>query len=375
MTANSYSDRDRAAMSECLSLASKAEGRTIPNPLVGAVISDAGGNIVGRGYHQKAGGEHAEVLAFKDAGDRAAGGTLYVSLEPCCHHGRTPPCTDLVLKSGVKRVVAGMVDPNPVVAGKGIEQLRNAGLQVDVGLLEEQCRFLNRGFIKRVTKGLPWTILKMAATLDGRIADRDGNSRWITGAEARAHVHELRNKVDCVIIGGHTAWKDDAQLNVRDITDGRDPLKAVIDPQLLVQPQSRFCTAPAKNALTLAGTSTFIFSSPQKIKNAESYGQHIKLVPELDLESIFKNLANAGVQTLLCEGGGRLAGALLEANLIDEICWFVSPSILVDGKGIASLAGTQSQLINERIRLQNVEYKQLGQDLLVSGLVSQETSI
>lgn len=373
MTSNVYSDRDRAAMSECLSLASQAEGRTAPNPMVGAVVSDANGNIVGRGYHQKAGSGHAEVLAFEDAGNHAQGGTLYVSLEPCCHHGRTPPCTDLVLKSGVKRVVAGMIDPNPVVAGKGIQQLRNAGLQVDVGLLEDQCRFLNRGFIKRIIKGLPWTTLKMAATLDGRIADRDGNSRWITGAEARAHVHELRNKVDCVIIGGHTAWKDDAQLNVRDIADGRDPLKAVIDPQLLVQPQSRFCAAPSKSALTLSGTATFIFSSRQKIENAASYGQHVQLVPELDLESIFKKLASLGVQTLLCEGGGRLAGALLEAGLIDEICWFVSPSILIDGKSIPSLAGTQLQLITERIKLQNVEYKQLGQDLLVSGLVSKET--
>lgn len=356
-------------MRRCLELAGQAHGRTAPNPLVGAVIVDDNGRVIAEGYHHKRGEPHAEVHALQAAGDRARGQTIYVSLEPCCHFGRTPPCSDAVIAAGIKRVVAGMVDPNPKVAGQGLENLRRAGIEVVLvdGELERSCKWLNRGFIKRVTQQLPWTHLKMAVTLDGRIADRHGKSRWITGPEARQYVHELRNICDAVIVGGATVEADDPQLNVRDVEGGRDPKRVIIDPQLRVSPGRRIfkegtCTVFAAED-RLAGAADLSFGETAEVIAVPGEGGRI------DLRAVLQRLAQDGANEALCEGGGRLAAAFLEAHLIDEVHWFVAPMLLVDGQAVPSLAGMHETRMETPVRLCEMETKRLGEDLLIRGLL------
>lgn len=232
---------DEDFMTVCLGLARQAEGRTAPNPMVGAIVVSSEGIIVGRGAHRAAGQPHAEVVALEEAAEAARDGTLYVNLEPCTHHGRTAPCVPAIVASGVKRVVIGMPDPHHIVDGAGIKALREANLDVTVGVLEQECHFLNRAFIKRVVKKLPWVVLKLATTLDGRIADRNGKSRWVTGTEARQFVHELRNRLDCVLVGRGTVQADDPSLTVREVSRSRDPARAVLDTNLSISPSSRIC--------------------------------------------------------------------------------------------------------------------------------------
>ncbi|MGH9551324.1 MAG: bifunctional diaminohydroxyphosphoribosylaminopyrimidine deaminase/5-amino-6-(5-phosphoribosylamino)uracil reductase RibD, partial [Terriglobales bacterium] len=320
---------DSKFMERCLALALQAEGRTAPNPIVGAVIVDKHGDVVGEGYHQKAGEPHAEVYAFDAAGEKAHGGTLYVNLEPCCHHGRTPPCSERVTASGVKRVVVGMQDPNPKVAGGGIKQLRDHGITVDVGVLEEECRWANRGFIKRITAGRPWVCLKMAATLDGRIADRERSSRWITGAEARKHVHELRNRFDCILIGGETALRDDPELTVREIEGARNPHRAVVDPKLKLAATARLLHAAGD-------VKAFLFANADAAQwRARGFGEHVEVVSlgegssgRLPLSAVLRALAERRINSVLCEGGGRLAASLLHEKLVDEVQWIMAPKLL-----------------------------------------------
>lgn len=364
------SEQDVNHMKTCLALAARAEGRTAPNPMVGALVLNSGGLVVGEGFHARAGLAHAEVMAFEEAAEACRGGTLYVNLEPCAHHGKTPPCIDSVIASGVERVVAGMVDPNPRVAGKGIAALKAAGLSVEVGVLEEQCRWLNRGFIKKMTEGLPWLCLKLATTLDGKIADRTGSSRWISGAQARQHVHRLRNSYDCVLVGGATAVCDDPELNVRDIADSRDPIRAVIDPDLKVSPGSRLCQQDT-------GGRTVIFCLDEaKTRRGKDFPSHVQVVPiendsaregHLNLASALRWLASDGALTVLCEGGGRLSAGLLTSGLVDEIQWIVSAKILGDAEAVPAVAPMGAVLLDQSKKLQKVTFQPLGQDVLVCG--------
>lgn len=360
---------DQQMMLRCLELAKSAEGRTSPNPLVGAVVLDENGSIAGEGFHERAGQAHAEVIALEAAGQRAQNGTLYVNLEPCSHFGRTPPCAERVIASGIRRVVVGMQDPNPKVFGDGIRKLKEANITVEISELERECRELNRAFVKRITIGLPWLILKMASTLDGRIADRFGKSRWISGSEARAFVHRLRNLNDCVLIGGSTAVSDDPELNVRDIEGGRDPHRAVLDPTLQISPKARLCQH-AENSSAW----TVIFSNADKIKAAPEYPHAVRLIDPLLpggkeslLHSALKWLADHDVQSVLCEGGGRLAAACMEEHLVDEVCWILAPKFFTDAFAIPSLAGQLATPVDHCIELQDVCYEQLGRDILVRG--------
>jgi len=370
-------------MSLCLSLARQAEGRTAPNPLVGSVIVNEQGVVVGKGVHQATGQPHAEVLALEEAGDEAKGGTLYVNLEPCDHQGRTPPCTDKIIESGIKRVVIGIQDPHELVNGAGIKKLENAGLKVSSGVLQDECTWLNRAFIKTCTTKLPWVILKLATTLDGRIADRFGKSRWITGPDARQYVHELRNRVDCVLVGRQTVVADDPSLNVRDVTRGRHPLRAVLDSNLTIPPKSRifrpdtggktlvFCNpVSASQKLTQSGESALKPDS-----NVEFLG--VETMPDstrLDLEAVLKKLSAKGINSVLCEGGGELAASLLHNQLVDEVHWILTPKILGDSEGIPSVSARQPIAINEVLQLYKVKYSPLGDDVLLHGLTkSHET--
>ncbi|HEY9676541.1 MAG TPA: bifunctional diaminohydroxyphosphoribosylaminopyrimidine deaminase/5-amino-6-(5-phosphoribosylamino)uracil reductase RibD [Drouetiella sp.] len=362
-----HSESDLYFMQKCLDLAQEAEGRTAPNPMVGALVVDKDNNVVGAGFHKKSGTAHAEVIALAQAGKRAVGSTLYVSLEPCCHHGKTPPCSDLVTTSGVKRLVAAMVDPNPKVAGKGIKQIKDAGIAVTVGVLEEQAEWQNRGFLKRVRSGRPWVTLKMAATLDGRIADRHGTSRWVTGPDSRLRVHELRNRYDAVLIGGNTLKADDPELTVREIANSRNPQRIALDARLEVSPTSRFCT-------TDSNSRTIIVADAKAIeKNSIEYPSHIQLLSaplvdgHINLTSTLEGLAQMGINTILCEGGGKLAGSLMSAGLIDEVFWVVAPKIIGDAQAKSALHVSREVELAQAWNLNRVSVEQVGTDIWIHG--------
>lgn len=359
-------------MDQCLALARQGEGRTAPNPAVGAIVLDASGQIVGRGFHKQAGGPHAEVYALDEAGERAAAGTLYVTLEPCCHHGRTPPCLDRVLQSQVQRVVVGMIDPNPAVAGKSMAALKAAGIDTVSGVREETCRRLNRGFIKRMTTGLPWVALKMAVTLDGRIADRSGASRWITGPDSRALVHELRNSYDCVLVGSGTVIADDPQLTVRDLEGGRNPLRAVIDSQLRCPARSRLFTDGEARTIVFAAEDAAARLADAGAREAltgrcEIIGVQSTPAGKLNLTEVLKSLCLHGINTVLAEGGAGLAGALLDDGLVDEVYWFIAAKILADVSSMPAVAGLERSL-SEAICLKETTVRQVGSDILITGL-------
>lgn len=356
---------------QCFELALTAEGRTSPNPIVGAVVVSDDGTILGTGYHPKQGEPHAEVFALDEAGEKARGATIYVSLEPCSHQGRTPPCTDRVIASGVKRVVAAMTDPNPKVAGSGFEKLRTAGIEVVTPVLEEEARWTNRAFLKAISTGTPWVVLKIATTLDGKIADRTGTSKWITGPEARQHVHELRNRLDCVLIGATTARLDNPELNVRELgSSARHPKRAVLDPNLTVDTGSRLFDPNT-------GGDTIVYCGEEcTIKKDYPSGVHIALVPgkpldtgdkgmRLNLGHVLKDLKERGVSSVLCEGGGTLAGSLLEEDLVDEIHWFVAPAILGDTDAIASVSIKRPVPLSTMKRFRHLKSTTLGGDTLI----------
>lgn len=361
---------DLAFMQICLDLAQQAEGRTHPNPMVGALVVSPDGEIVGRGFHKKSGTPHAEVYALEEAGEKARGATIYVSLEPCCHFGKMPPCSDAVIKSGVRRVVAAMVDPNPKVGGDGIKQLENAGIEVTVGVLQNEAAWLNRGFISRITKGRPWVCLKMAVTLDGRIADRSGSSRWVTNPQSRIKVHELRNKFDSVLVGANTLNLDDPELTVRDIPGSRNPIRVAVDARLSIKPSSRFCSLETE-------ARTFLLTLEDSIRSLSCvYPASIELVPmpgdnsHVNLNLALQFLAQQGVNSVLCEGGGRLAGSLMSAGLVDEVFWVVAPKFLGDSKSISALDLDRSMMLSEAITLADVSTEMVGSDIWIHGTLS-----
>jgi diaminohydroxyphosphoribosylaminopyrimidine deaminase/5-amino-6-(5-phosphoribosylamino)uracil reductase len=293
-------------MVQALELAARARGRTSPNPMVGAIVV-RDGSVVGQGFHQRAGEPHAEVLALREAGALARGATMYVTLEPCSHQGRTPPCAPAVVDAGIAEVVVAMEDPNPLVAGAGLRLLRDRGLTVHVGVSERYARTLNEAFVKRITTGLPFVEVKVAMTLDGKIATSTGRSRWITGEPARAWVHRRRDQADAVLVGANTVRLDDPQLTVRPApSDGRQPLRCVVSASGDLPPTARLFTDNAAETIVLR-------PNPGK--------DHI------DLRAALKSLAGRGVNDILVEGGATLNAALLRAGLVDRVSAFVAPKL------------------------------------------------
>ncbi|MBS1991877.1 MAG: bifunctional diaminohydroxyphosphoribosylaminopyrimidine deaminase/5-amino-6-(5-phosphoribosylamino)uracil reductase RibD [Cyanobacteria bacterium SZAS LIN-3] len=382
---------DERYMRRCLELASRAEGQTSPNPLVGCVVLDKNGLQVGQGYHARAGESHAEVYALDMAGEAAKGGTLYCSLEPCCHHGRTPPCSDRVIKSGVSRVVIGLGDPNPKVDGGGIKALRDAGIEVECGLLEKECRFQNRAFLKAITKSMPWVSLKMAVTLDGRIADREGHSQWITGEGARDHVMLLRSQSDAIMIGAATALADNASLTVRlapadvippECSQNPDferipPAKVLLDPTLSLPPDARLFDPLPQECRTII----FCLDDQQWLDRAPSaYPSHVEVMPvaraeaeggSLELAACLRELHKRRINRVICEGGGRLAGQLLAGGLVDELYWFVAPKILGDSQARPSVAGEAHRRLADIANYRVVAHTVFGPDILIHALVNE----
>lgn len=347
-------------MAQALRLAEQGLYSTSPNPRVGCVLV-ANEKIVGSGWHQRAGEAHAEVLALQEAGEAARGATAYVTLEPCGHQGRTPPCADALISASVARVVVAVADPNPQVAGAGCEKLRAAGITVEIGLMEAAARELNIGFFSRMTRGTPWVRSKIGMSLDGRTALANGVSQWITGEAARRDVQHWRARSCAVLTGIDTVLTDDPQMNVREIENARQPLRVVLDSRLRIPLTAR----------VLTGGNVLIYTATDDSKKAvvlEKAGALVCVLPDnngqVDLPAMMRDLTQRGSNEVLVEAGSTLNGALLRAGLIDELVLYVAPQLLGDAaRGLARLGELSS--LDQRINLKWKDVRQVGDDLRV----------
>ena len=355
-------------MEEALDLAAKGKGRTSPNPCVGALVVQAG-RVVGRGYHPRAGSAHAEATALRRAGPRAEGAALYVTLEPCSHFGRTPPCVDRVLESGVSRVVVAMADPNPRVRGRGLRKLRRAGRQVVTGVCRERAQRLNEDFTKFITTGRPFVTLKLALSLDGKIATRTGDSKWITSPFARARAHQLRHEHDAIMVGRGTVAQDDPRLTTRlpGNRQGKHPARVVVD--------ARAQTPVAAQALASADAPRFLVcgsaAPASRVCRLQRAGVQVLTVATtargLDLHEALALLAQRGVTSVLIEGGSRLATSALEAGVVDKVAFFYAPKIIGGTESLTAIGGEGVTVVADALQLRHAMVERLGTDFLVVG--------
>lgn len=359
---------------ETFKLARKGRGRTSPNPLAGAVVVKDG-KIVGRGYHHKAGEPHAEILALKNAEGKTQGATLYVNLEPCAHTGKTPPCVKSIVQSGISRVVAAMYDPNPIVDGKGIAFLQKAGIDTTIGVLEEEALELNEYFVKYTTTGLPFVTLKIAISLDGKIATKTGDSKWITSQEARKQVHHLRNEVDAILIGIGTILRDNSRLTTRLIgKPRRDPVRVIIDSLLKVPLRANIFTEKS-NAENIIVTTNKTSIHSRRIEEIRKTGSKVLVVDSLGknkvcLRKALVELGKMGITSLMIEGGAEIAGSALDEGIVDKIIFFIAPKI-VGGKYAPGPVGGKGVLkITDATPLYRVKTKRYGDDIMVEGYLS-----
>ncbi|RAL24693.1 bifunctional diaminohydroxyphosphoribosylaminopyrimidine deaminase/5-amino-6-(5-phosphoribosylamino)uracil reductase RibD [Lujinxingia litoralis] len=373
MVASVEKPTDAAYMAQAIELARRAEGRTRPNPLVGCVIV-RDGEIIGRGYHARAGEDHAEVAAIKDAGGDVAGAELYVNLEPCSHHNRTPPCSDALIAHKIRRVVVGTIDPNPRVSGRGIRRLRAAGLEVVHGVLDQESQALNAPFFKYITTGLPRVVAKWAMTLDGKIAASGGDSRWITGDIARQRVHELRNRLDAILVGTGTLLADDPKLTCR-LAGGRDPVRFVLDADLVASPELaifNLVDSPAPTWVICADDADPARAEALRARhNVDLISVARDDSGRLDARQVLQAIASKELLSVLVEGGAGLHGTLFDQGLIDEVYAFVAPK-LIGGSGPSPLGGAGLELMSQAVTLDGLSLEQLGDDLLLRGDIPQE---
>ena len=358
---------DKIFMRRALALAARGQGRTRPNPMVGAVIVCAG-RVVGTGYHRRAGEPHAEVVALRAAGTRARGATLYVTLEPCDHQGRTPPCTAAILASGVRRVVAAHEDPNPRVRGRGLRRLRAAGLATRVGVLAAEARALNEIYLTWRTARRPFVTVKVAQSLDGKIATRTGDSQWISGPAARAYGQALRAQVDAILVGVRTVLADDPRLTCRGPRPMRPPLRVVVDAALRTPPTARLLRggAPVLIATTRA-------ASAARRRRLAARGAEILILPgrhgRVNLRALLRELARREITHLLIEGGGELIASAVQAGVVDRWIAIIAP-ILIGGRlALTAVAGDGITSLRQAVPLQGVTWRRLGRDLVVEGRV------
>jgi diaminohydroxyphosphoribosylaminopyrimidine deaminase/5-amino-6-(5-phosphoribosylamino)uracil reductase len=358
-------DMHNKMMRRALALARRGLGRTSPNPAVGCVIV-RNGEIVGEGWHRKAGTPHAEVHALHQAGGRARGADVYVTLEPCSHHGRTPPCAEALINAGVSRVFAGMTDPNPVVSGRGLALLRGAGISVECGVLELECRLLNEAFVKHVTTGLPFVILKSALTLDGKTATASGDSKWITCEKSRRYVHALRAKVDAIMVGVGTVLADDPQLTCR-MVRGKDPHRIVVDSRLRTPPAAAIFHLDSQ-AKTILAT---VERDPRKNEAVHRLGADTLLCEKnqgrVDLEDLLRRLGARGIQSILLEGGRELVGSAVRKGLVDKFLLFYAPKILAGEDGYGLCSGRGVERMGDALMLRNTTVRRFADDILVIG--------
>lgn len=354
---------DARWMRRALELAEKGSGRTSPNPLVGAVVVRSG-VCVGEGFHPKVGEPHAEVFALREAASQAKGATLYVNLEPCCHFGRTPPCVELILRSGIGRVVSAMEDPDPRVRGQGHEALRRAGVRVDVGLLETEARRLNAPYIKWKTQGIPFVTLKFAMSLDGKVATRTGQSRWITGEASRLDAHRLRNVYDALLVGVGTVLADDPLLTTRLPQAGRNPLRVVLDTHARTPLNARVLDVreETKTLLFVAeGTET------HRVETLLAKGVEVSRVPQttrgLDLNAILKILGEREILSLLVEGGPTVHGSFVEAGLVDRVVAYIAPTIIGGREALGVVGGLGFERLSDVLHLKGWKIQPLPPDV------------
>ncbi len=364
-----FTETDKRLMRRALSLARKGAGWASPNPMVGAVVAH-GDTIVGEGYHERVGGPHAEVNALRQAGSRGAGATLYVTLEPCNHHGRTPPCSLAVLDAGISRVVIGMADPNPKVEGGGAAFLSSRGMRVQTGLMARECRLLNQAFIKHITIGLPYVTLKTAATLDGRIASRTGDSRWVSNERSRRFVHRLRCELDGILVGIETALQDDPQLTAR--PQGRrpcrQPIRMVLDRHLRIDPSSILVQTARDVPLWIACAEE---ASPEKASLLQQTGVELLPLPmtsgSLDLRALLRELGHRQLTSLLIEGGARTIGGFIDQGLADAFYYFYAPKVLGDAQGIPMASGAPRSTMAQATPVFDVRWRHFGDDMMAFG--------
>ena len=335
--------------------------------MVGAVLV-RDGKIVGKGYHRFAGGDHAEIAALKQAGAKSKGATLYITLEPCSHQGRTPPCTRALIHAGIKEVVAGTKDPNPLVAGRGFRQLRRAGIRVRVGLLEAECRELIVAFAKFITQRLPFVTLKLAATLDGKIATAIGEARWISGEESRKTVHRLRNEVDALLVGSATVRADDPQLTCR-VAGGRNPWRVVLDSRLRLPLAAKILHQPDPEKTIVA---TAIGASTKKARAIEALGAQVWRLPlskgRIAWRPLLRKLASAGIVNVMIEGGAAVAASALKDKVVDKVLFFYASKIF-GGDARGMIDSLNVRRVRQAISLKRIDVRRCGGDLLVSGFV------
>jgi len=358
---------DAEYMRSALNLALKAKDKTYPNPMVGAIIVKDG-KIIGEGFHPKAGEAHAEVKAISSASGSLRESTMYVTLEPCRHHGKTPPCTEAIIKSGISKVYVAMKDPNPVCAGRGIRRLRRAGIKVDLGLCENSARSLNRKYIKFITAGLPYVTIKLAESLDGKIAARDGSSKWISSKISRKFVRKIRKEFDAILVGSNTVFADDPFL-LDESRKGYRTARIVVDSRLKISAKSNIIKTAGKSPVIIGTTE---LASKKKIEELRRV-KGVRIVVQrskngkCSLKTFLKRLAILGIVNIFVEGGSRLAGSLMDEGLVDEVMFFIAPKII--GGGYTSIGGAGARNIRQAAVLSEVKVKRMGEDIFVRGYI------
>lgn len=363
---------------ECaLSLARLASGYSNPNPAVGAVVVKDG-QVVGMGYTQPVGGPHAEVVALAQAGERARGASLYVTLEPCCHFGRTPPCTQAIIAAGVSEVHVALVDPNPIVSGKGLAELNSAGIKTCVGAHEQDAREINEAYLKYISTGIPFVIAKFAMSLDGKIATKTGDSHWISNEEARCYVHSVRHTVDAIMIGVNTVITDDPKLTARGCAGksgatSKQPLRIIVDGTGRAPVNARVFSQP--------GHTVVAWTEPvdaAKKRQFEDMGVEVVVLPGqeglVDLEAVLRMAGERHVSTVLLEGGSELLGSAFDHGLVDKVLAFIAPMVIGGSDGRTAVGGCGALTIGEALSLERVEIKSFADNVLVSGYVKKASA-
>ncbi len=376
--------RDAGMMRRAIELARTAAGKTRPNPLVGAII-ERDGLILGAGYHERAGGGHAEARAVADARKNGhadlSGATAYVTLEPCCHVGRTGPCADLLISAGISRVVCGMTDPDPRVSGGGIARLRAAGIDVTNGVCEAECRALNGPFVKRVTEGLPYVTLKYAMSLDGKTATATGESRWISSEESRGETHRLRSESAAIVCGIGTVLADDPLLNARVTSDAHapQPVRVVVDSTLKIPPDARVVsTARSQSTIIACALRDGEEATREKARALEEAGAEVLRLPgpdgRVDLVALFGELARRGLDSVLLEGGGTLSFSAIESGLVDRVIAYIAPTLIGGATAPSPVAGTGFPELRGAATLRDATVSRSGPDVRVEGYVCSRDS-
>lgn len=354
-------------MQLALNLALKAEGKTSPNPMVGALLVK-NSRIIAKGYHKKAGSPHAEVIALDEAGRLARGAALYVTLEPCAHFGRTPPCVDKIIKSGIKHVFVGITDPNPLNNGRGIKILRQHNIKVEVGFLEAKIRKINAVFIKYITRKMPYVTVKAAESLDGKIATYTSDSKWITSDRSRMFAHRMRSKYDAIMVGVNTVLRDNPRLEAW--FPKAHPVKIIVDSQLSTPADANIFSGPGPVIIV-----TLCAKPGQETENRKALSDKARVLEvkektgQINLKNMMKKLAQMRIANILVEGGGTLIGSLFDEGLVDRVLFFIAPKIIGGKEAISSVMGKGISRVDKAIKLKDINLKRLGDDFLISGYV------